>query len=340
MKICLIGSGRADALEGSYQRAFERLGAEVSVFDMDAHQQPYVRLGKLGRAFHRFVPIDAWQRKLNRDLALALRAAKPDLALVFCNAPVLFGTLAFIKSLSTTRFVLVWPDPLTNLQPHVAQAAPLYDGVATYCRASVPVFSRLGFQNVQWVPLAADPDLHRIDTVPARFTHDLIFIGARRPEREQTLTAIARHFPGLNLRIWGTDWQRSRSRVLRPFVGAEPLRGRAYAEAMNRSRINLNGIDATGFPAANMRFFEVPIAHGLQLSSACPEFAEEYRDGQHGLTYADTDALMSQTEWAMQHDANPIRREGFQYTLAYHTYDHRVSQIRQFFLSSTPILTP
>lgn len=339
MRICIIGHQQADTLESSYQRAFERLGAQVTPFDTDAGQRPYVRLGRLGRAFHRFVPVDAWQRKLNRDLALALRSAQPDLALVFGNAPVLFSTLAFVKSLIDTRFVLVWPDPLTNLQPHVQPAAGLYDGVATYCRASVPVFRQMGFRNVQWVPLAADPALHRMDTIPARFTYDLTFIGARRPEREHVLTTIIRHFPRLKLGVWGTDWHRSQSRALRPFIQARPLRGRAYAETLNRGRINLNCIDSTCFPAANMRFFEVPIAHALQLSSACPEFDGEYVDQQHGLSYADTDTLLNRVEWAMQHEANAIRREGFRHTLAHHTYDHRARQIEQLFWLSTSTST-
>lgn len=339
MNVSIIGNGQTHTLESSYGRAFERLGAAVRVFDVDAHQRPYVRFGRLGQLVHRFVPIDAWQRKLNRDLALAIRSFRPDLALVFGNAPVLLSTLAYVKSLMDTRFVLVWPDPLTNLGTHVQQVACLYDGVATFSRASVPVLERMGFQNVNWVPLAADPDLHRVDTIPAKFTYDLAFIGALRPEREQILTDIARHFPRLNLRIWGTDWQRSRSRILRPSVDARPLRGGAYAQAINRSRINLNVIDPTGFPAANMRFFEIPIAHGLQLSSPCPEGAETHIDGQHGLSYADADSLRHQIEWAMTHDANAIRREGFRHTLAHHTYAQRAGQIEQLFLSSASLLT-
>lgn len=338
MNVCIVGGKQEYALETSYRRAFEQLGAKISVFDVDAHQKPYLRLGRFGQTFHRFVPIDAWQRKLNRDLALAITAQKPDLVLVFCNMPVLFSTLAFVKSLCNTRFVLVWPDPLTNMQPHVQQAACLYDGVATYCKASIPVFKQMGFQNVQWIPLAADAALHQIDTIPGYFLYDLVFLGAWRPEREKALAAITKHFPSLKIGIWGTQWNRNQTKVLRPYLQAKPIVGRGYATVMNQSRINLNVIDDTCLPAANMRFFEVPITHGLQLHSVCPEFQQEYIDKCHVLNYGTMEEMCSKIEWAMTHQADDIRQEGFRLTLQQHTYHRRAEQLQAFFLSSSVLM--
>jgi len=339
MRICIVGSKEEHTLEASYKRAFIQLGEEVQVFDIDEYLKPHIRLGRLGQMIHRFMPLDVWQRKLNRELALAIQSQKPDMVLVFCNAPVLFSTLAFAKSLWASRFVLVWPDPLTNMQSHVLDASCLYDGVATYCRASVPVFEKMGFQNVQWIPLAADPDLHRIDIVPGQFLHDLTFLGAWRPEREQTLAVVIKLFPSLRVGIWGTDWTRNQTRTLERYIRPVPLRGRAYAEVMNKSRINLNIIDPTCFPAANMRFFETFIAHGLQLNSACPEFQDTYIDNQHMLSYDSYEELFGKIEWAMSYQANSIRREGFQLTLQQHTYRQRAKQFQECYLSSS-VLKP
>ena len=41
-----------------------------------------------------------------------------------------------------------------------------------------------------------------------------------------------------------------------------------------------------------MRFFEIPIAGGLQVSSACPEMDAELRDGEHLFYCEDADALL------------------------------------------------
>ena len=346
MTVFIVGHQQPYSLEASYQRAFEAIGVRVRTYAIFEQQEQYVRLGALGRLFHTFVPVDTWQRKLNRELALTIVAEQPDMVLVFCNAPVLAGTLAFVRTLTTIPFVLVWPDPLLNLLPHLYPTAPLYDGVATYCKASISVFEQLGFRNVQWVPLAADETLHNIAQPPTEFDQDLLFIGALRPEREETLATILHLFPSLRLSIWGTDWHRCRHAALRKLAHKKPLTGKDYALALQRSRISLNVIDATCLPAANMRFFEIPMAYGLQLASACPEFDQEYRHQTHLLYYDTTEALADSINWALSHPAQTqeLREAAHLLTLKRHTYQHRAAQLLKFCrpqrTNTLPILQP
>lgn len=332
MLVYIVGQLNAFSLETSYANALRDRGVQVRTFDIVEQQQSFSKLGKLGRLFHDFVPIDAWQRKVNRKLALDIVAHQPDVVLVFCNAPVLLGTLAFVRSLTMIPFVLVWPDPLLNLKAHLAQAACLYDGVATYSRATVPVFERMGFRNVCWVPLAADHTLHGIDTRPASYTYDLAFAGAWRPERETALVQIRQLFPTLKLGIFGPNWDRCTSSALRSIIHKKPLLGRSYAQVFNSSQINLNVIDDTCLPAANMRFFEIPVAHGLQLASPCPEFSDTYLHHEHILYFANPDELAEGIEWVMQHpkQANLLREAAYQQTVSVNTYKNRVDQVLTF----------
>lgn len=60
---------------------------------------------------------------------------------------------------------------------------------------------------------------------------------------------------------------------------------------MAASKVNLNIIDPTNHPAANMRFFEIPVAGGLQVCSACPEMNDVFRDGEHLFYYQDSAGL-------------------------------------------------
>ncbi|MEZ0483484.1 CgeB family protein [Fibrella aquatica] len=329
MTVFIVGNQTNSCLEASYRRGFEEQGVRVRTYAIFEHQRNYVRLGTFGKLFHDFVPVEAWQQKLNRELALTIVAEKPDLVLVFGNAPVLSGTLAFVRSLTTIPFVLVWPDPLLNLQAHVQQAALLYDGVATFSRATVPVFEQMQFRHVYWLPLAADPALHGLDSPPNTFSYDLSFVGAWRPEREKALATIKRLFPQLRIGIWGTDWNRCQTVALRSLARNSALRGQAYAQAFNASRINLNVIDDTCYPAANMRFFEIPVAHGLQLASLCPEFQETYRHQEHMLYFSDETQLGNNIEWVLQHpdQAATLRAAGHRQVLQAHTYAHRVAQL-------------
>jgi spore maturation protein CgeB len=333
MMVFTVGNQNPFSLEASYKRGFEELGIQVRPFDIFGRQQTYVRLGTLGRLFHTFVPVEAWQRKVNRELALAIIHEQPDLVLVFCNAPVLAGTLAFVRSVASIPFVLVWPDPLLQLQAHVLPNACLYDGVATYARATVPVFEQMGFKNVHWVPLAADETLHGHPTSPQEFRHDLTFVGAWRPEREQALTTIRRLFPSLKMRVQGTDWQKAAERSVRSLTHNKPLRGKHYADAFQTSRINLNVIDDTCRPAANMRFFEISIAQGLQLSSSCPEFADTYRHQRDVLYYSIESELAESIEWVLTNPsaATEIRHNAYALTVKHHTYQHRAKQMLRLF---------
>ncbi|RYF77384.1 MAG: hypothetical protein EOO39_04065 [Cytophagaceae bacterium] len=333
MTVFMIGHNAHTSLECSYGRAFEAMGHVVTIYDVEAEMKRFTRLGRLGHFFNQYMTVDAWRQKLNRDLALQLRASQPDIVLVFANARIIFSTLAYVKSLLACPFVLVWPDPLTSLQTHVLNAAILYDGVATYCRASVPLFQRMGFPNPQWVPLAADTSLHGGEPTH-NFLYDLTFVGAWRPERERALATITRHFPTCRIGIWGSNWQRSREQQLRTYLHHKPLIGQAYATMFRQSRLNLNVIDDTCYPAANMRFFEIPVAGGLQLVTACPEMVGTFRDQEHVLYAEDEDHLCLAIEQTLSHpeEAARIRKLGNELVHQGHTYVHRAAQLIDLFL--------
>ncbi|WP_234736335.1 CgeB family protein [Tellurirhabdus bombi] len=329
MKVLLVGYSANYSLEASYYRAFTKIGVITEYFNIYNHLQPYIKFGKVGSLFNQFIPVDIWQRKVNRELALYIKETKPDLVLVFCNAPVLYSTLAFVKSVCQTKFILIWPDPLTNLQAHVHQSAQLYDGVATYSKNSVPIFEKLGFLNVNWLPLAADPELHNISSIPQKKVNDLIFIGALRPEREETLAYIGNNFPNIKMIILGSDWHRNKSDVLKKSIQKRQVVGKEYSLMLNQSKINLNIIDNTCFPAANMRFFEIPISSGLQLASVCPEFDDEFQDELSVLYYNNKENLLSRIEWILTNSstANNIIRESYQLVKNKHTYLERVNKL-------------
>jgi spore maturation protein CgeB len=99
---------------------------------------------------------------------------------------------------------------------------------------------------------------------------------------------------------------------------------------MRESRIALNPIDDTNYPAANMRFFEIPAAGGLQLSSTCPEMREDFRDGEHLLYYDNDEELAARIDWILARPAEvaAIRREGHRRAIEGHTYVQRVNTLK------------
>ncbi|MFN2439890.1 MAG: hypothetical protein ABR503_11875, partial [Chitinophagaceae bacterium] len=103
MKILVVSDLNVNSLSNSYIRALHKMNYEVKTFDPYQSQKKYIRLGKLGQKIHSFWPVEVWVRKANRELAILFKSFQPEKIIVFGNAPVLFSTLAFFKSISNCQ---------------------------------------------------------------------------------------------------------------------------------------------------------------------------------------------------------------------------------------------
>jgi spore maturation protein CgeB len=160
---------------------------------------------------------------------------------------------------------------------------------------------------------------------------DVLFVGARYPNREELLVALRRR--GVPVRAVGRDWSRhpwDRLRtwdVRRPDVPAGRDVGRAVGYGMMAgAAANLNvHHDQDGF---TMRTFEIPGTAGVQLVDR-PDVASLYEPGEEVLVFADVDEA---TELAMRARADRawarrLGEAGRRRTLAEHTLAHRVAQL-------------
>jgi spore maturation protein CgeB len=334
-RVLCVGVGLVHQLPATYARAFEELGWQVSTFDLDEVVRRYARLGRLGARFNDFVPVEPWVRKANRELLVQILASKPDLVLVVGHASVRVGMLAQVAaSCPETRFALVWPDTLLNLERAELECLPLYDLVACYGRDSVVPFEKLGARRVEWIPLAGDPKLHRSDVLDeptrARWRSEVLFIGGHRPERERSILAMLD--AGLDVTVWGGELWRRNARApdrLPSYWKGRELHGRELANASTCAKVCINLIDPTNFPAANMRFFENFLFDVATVNTACPEMAETFRDGEHTL-YASDDASLIAAVKRLLFDAalrTRLAGAGKELLLAEHTYAHRAGSI-------------
>jgi spore maturation protein CgeB len=123
--------------------------------------------------------------------------------------------------------------------------------------------------------------------------------------------------------------------LLRAWQG-RPLYEAEFAQAVAACRINLNIIDPTNYPAANMRFFELPVAAGFQLSSPCPEMEDEFRHGEELFFYQDETELPSIVRTLLANDGLRARvaAAGRDLVLSRHTYQHRARAILERMLAT------
>lgn len=333
MKILIVSDLSIYAIGHSFASALKSQGHEVETFDVQESINKFIKFGNIGQKIHTFWPVEAWIRKGNRELAVYFQRFKPDYVIVSGNAPVMYGTLAFWKSiLPKVKLILFWPDMLTNLQPFHINCASLYDNVATYSNATVSVFKQMGFRNATWLPFAGDVDFLGSKDIytQEQYDYDLSFIGGWRPERERAILSIIKSFPNLRLGIRGTYWLReSRNKAVKNIANDQPLYGHSYGAFIRSSYINLNVIDDTNYPAANMRFFEIPAAGGLQLSSSCPEQENIFIDAEHILYFKSDKQMCDQINTALisPDKATKIRVSSHELIIKSHMYNHRMEQL-------------
>lgn len=331
--LLLVGSSQENTLEKSYANAFYELGWQVHFWDPLQALRQVVRGGRLGWMLISFIEVEPWIRKVSRALVLRAIQVQPDLVLTFSHYPIRIGAISQLRASTNTTLVHVWPDTMVNWPTDLTVCLPLYDLVVTYSRATVPIFERLGTRRAMWVPLAGDPALHAnavcSDEDKNRFGAQVAFIGGWRPEREAVLSRLG----DFNLKIWGPEWDRrcKGNRIIMKAWQKRPIFGQEFAKTVRCSQINLNIIDPTNYPAANMRFFEIPMAGGMQVSSPCPEMADTFRHGEHLLYYTSVDELPGLIASLLEDEArrNRIAATAHAQTIAEHTYTDRARAILQ-----------
>lgn len=281
-RVLIAGSfGYPGALEGSYERAFKSVGCTVARFDFRSAIARHAQGGAIGRRLSSLLTVEHWIRQANRELIILARAVKPQLVVVCGDYPARAGSLAQLLTQTGAKSALIWPDALVNLSSDAITTLPLFDLVASYSRAVIGAFTALGARRVEWVPLAGDPDLHPAGDCDPPIC-DVAFVGNWRPEREIAITSLGT-IPGIDIKIWGNrEWRKhaGKNETIRRAWQGEELLGERYAWAVRHARVALNIIDDTNYPAANMRFFEIPMAGGVQVSSPCPEMERVFVDGR------------------------------------------------------------
>jgi spore maturation protein CgeB len=214
-----------------------------------------------------------------------------------------------------------------NLNRDTLDCSKLFNLSATYSKETVEYFQNLGFNNPHWVALACDPHLHKIDLGSENeFKNDISFVGMWRPEREFYLKSIVENFQNLKIEVYGNYWQRNceKKSILKKWRG-NGLYGKELGLHFNTTRINLNVIDDTNYPAANMRFFEIPAAGGLQLVSSCPEMEPYFKDKEQLVYFRTETEMLENIEWILnnENEAQMIRVSGQQLALKNHSYFSR-----------------
>jgi spore maturation protein CgeB len=283
--------------------------------------------------FSTFVNVEPWLRKANLQLLDAATSVRPDIVLVIATEGVRAGTLGQLRAQCPGALLYcLFPDTPHNLVPDRIQALPMFDRVITVSPAWVDSFRRLGGQRTFYLPLAADTDLHQPSDKNKNgqlATHDVVFVGIWRPEREALLEQLS----DFDVGIWGSSYWKTNSRPgssVRSRWGGRALFGSEFAQACAGSRIMLNIIDGVGWPGPNMRTFEQPACRAFSLVTRTPAVLEIFKDGETVECFDSIDEAKEKITYYLENEDKRRQVAEAAYELVVnrgHTYVDRARQL-------------
>ena len=330
--VLIIGHNTGWNLEASYARAFEKLGWKVDFWEPLTALHRVARGSKLGKLFSSYVNVEAWSRKANLELLQMIDVVRPSIVLVIATEGVRAGTLGQLRAQRANAAIYcLFPDTPHNLVSDRIEALPMFDRVMTVSPAWIDAFRRLGAVMVQYLPLAADTDLHQpvSDRNGVSPTHDVAFVGNWRRDRENFLEQLA----DFDLAIWGSHYWKRNTKAeskLRTRWAGRPLFGADFAQACAANRILLNIIDGVGWPGPNMRAFEQPACRGFSLVTRTPAVTDLFTEGENIECFESVEEARSKIKFYLQNDSvrERIADKAYEFVInGSNTYADRAKQI-------------
>ncbi len=187
--------------------ALEALGHRVSFIDHSPHHPSYERFGAYQEARHRLTMQSRFADVLSLGTITHLAEDPPDLVLAIAQAPL---NLAVLEHLRKKKFLTaMWFVENYRHLTYWQQLAAGYDYWFVIQRgACMEAMRRAGAPHVCYLPMAADPAVHRpVSLTPAEqdeFGADVSFVGAGYANRRTLLPQW--RSDAWTFKLWGNEW--------------------------------------------------------------------------------------------------------------------------------------
>lgn len=291
MKILFVGDDWIGSNARSMADGFRVAGHDVVAVDTTPVTLPlrlsppwvYAKIAKRRAPWN----VEAVHRRIER----IADAVRPDLLLAFNAAhldqPRLLGTTAGLQ-------VHYSPDDLSN--PSNVSAAYLehesrWDLIVTTKRHNVPELRSRGARAVKFVLSAYDPAWHR--PVARRECREYLvgFIGACRPDRRASTTALAERY-GARMMVRGPGWRRVPELHRTGATVGGPVYGEHFSSVVAQVTANLVLLNSDNRDTHTCRTFEVPAAGGLFVGERTTEHSELLDEGTECFLFSEPEELL------------------------------------------------
>ena len=252
--------------------ALESLGHRVSWLDQSPHQESYEVFGVYQEPRHRLTMQSRFADILSLGIVTHLAEDPPDLVLALAQAPM---NLAVLEHLRKKKFVTaMWFVENYRHLTYWRQLAGGYDYWFVIQQTSCfEALKRAGARHVSYLPMAADPVLHRPLALPAadqdEYGADVSFVGAGYANRRALLPGwLSKDW---SFKLWGNEWEGADGLTSVLQRGGARIDTETCIKVFNATSVNLNlhscagdGLDPEA-DFVNPRTFELAACGAFQL---------------------------------------------------------------------------
>ena len=315
--------------------ALEALGHRATWIDHSPHQPSYDAFGTYRDVRHRLAMQSRFAEVLSLSTITHLAEDPPDLVLAIAQAPL---TLAVLEHLRKKKFLTaMWFVENYRHLTYWQQLATGYDYWFVIQQAEChDAFKRAGARHVSYLPMAADPTVHRPRSLtPAEqveYGADVSFVGAGYPNRRTLLPRwLSKDW---TFKLWGNEWQGAAN--LMPVLqrGGARIDTETCMNVFNASAINLNLHSCAGDaldPHAdfvNPRTFELAACGAFQLTDERTLLPELFTD-EEVVRFQRVEDVPSLIRTWLKDPAGrrAIAEAARRRVLCHHTYEHRMKEL-------------
>jgi spore maturation protein CgeB len=323
-------------IAGYTSRALKELKQRTRDLDVSGFNSGYTLLDKfLTNQTRQAIIQSTYVEMVSQVLLESLDERPVDVLICMAQAPISGRVLGELKKRGVITVLWFVEDFLRFT--YWREMAKYYDFVFTIQKGQcIDAIRAAGAQNVQYLPCAADPLVHRPVEITAeeraKWGSPISFVGAGYHNRQQSFALLA----DMPFKIWGSEWPHCR-----PFDKMLQEQGRRispeeYVKIFNATDININlhsstekdGVDPTG-DFVNPRTFELASCGAFQLVDERSLLSELFTPGDELITFSNIPQLKQQIHHYLNapEERRAITAKAKARVLREHTYEQRIRQM-------------
>ncbi|KHK03609.1 CgeB family protein [Desulfovibrio sp. TomC] len=324
--------------------AFAELGHVVEVFEAPQFYGAFEALKTLRVTSDRLEYLEnSFLQVISQAICAKVETFGPDLVLALAQAPLSRQALKRLRRDGVKT--AMWFVEDFRIFTYWEAFAPYYDVFAVIQKEPfAQKLTAIGQPNVVYLPMAADPAVHRpleVSAVERRtYGAEVSFMGAGYPNRRLAFARLLDY----NLGIFGSDWDGDAVLSGRVRLAGRRIATEEAVKIFSAATVNLNLHSSMSpkelVPAGdfvNPRTFELAMCGAFQLVSDRTLLPELFA-GDELVRFANMEELREKLDYFLAH---PGEREAYAArartrALAEHTYRHRMEQLLGFVAECFP----